>query len=71
MTPEVPRRVVRLVALQQESGLSLVMLTLRDLIAIILFGWATPAEIRASAAAVQAGQLAPDLHRAVETLGLP
>ncbi len=76
MTPEVQGRVVRLAALQQESGLSLVTLTLRYLvadpgIATILVGAATPVEIEESVAAVQAGPLAPDLHRAVEALGLP
>ena len=70
------RRVVRLAALQQESGLSLVTLTLRYLvadrsIATILVGAATPAEIGESVAAVQAGPLAADLHRAVDALGLP
>ena len=76
MTPEVQRRVVRLAALQQESGLSLVTLTLRYVIAdpsiaTILVGAATPAEIEESVAAGQAGPLAADLHRAVEALGLP
>ena len=76
MTPEVQRRVVRLAALQQDSGLSLTTLTLRYLvadrsIATILVGAATPAEIEESVAAVQAGPLASELHRAVEALGLP
>ncbi len=76
MTPEVQRRVARLVVLQQESGLSLVTLTLRYVvadrsIATILVGAATPAEIEESVAAVHAGPLAPDLHQAVEALGLP
>ena len=76
MTPEMQRRVGRLAALQQESGLSLTTLTLRYLvadrsIATILVGAATPAEIEESVMAVQAGPLAPDLHQAVEALGLP
>lgn len=76
MTPEMQRRVARLIPLQQESGLSLTTLTLRYLvadqsIATILVGAATPAEIEESVAAVQAGPLAPELHRAVEALGLP
>ena len=76
MTPEEQRRVVRLVELQRESQLSLVTLTLRYLvadpsIATILVGAATPAEIEESVAAVEAGPLAPDLHQAVEALGLP
>lgn len=76
MTPEVQSRVARLIPLQQESGLSLTTLTLRYLvadrsIATILVGAATPAEIEESVAAIQAGPLAPDLHRAVEVLGLP
>ena len=37
----------------------------------ILVGAATPAEIEEDVAAAQAGPLAPDLHRAVEELGLP
>ena len=54
----------------------MVTLTLRYLvadqdIATILVGAATPAEIEESVAAVQAGPLAPDLHQAVEALGLP
>ena len=76
MTPEMQSRVGRLAALQHESGLSLTTLTLRYLvadrsIATILVGAATPAEIEESVAAVQAGPLAADLHRAVEALGLP
>ena len=76
MTPAEQRRVERLVTLQRESRLSLVTLTLRYLvadqdIATILVGAATPAEIEESVAAVQAGPLAPDLHQAVEALGLP
>ncbi len=76
MTPEEQCRVLRLVELQRESRLSLVTLTLRYLvadqdIATILVGAATPAEIEESVAAVQAGPLAPDLHQAVEALGLP
>lgn len=76
MTPEMQSRVARLIPLQQESGLSLTTLTLRYLvadrsIATILVGAATPAEIEESVAAVQAGPLAADLHRAVEALGLP
>ena len=75
MTPEMQSRVGRLAALQQGSGLSLTTLTLRYLvadrsIATILVGAATPAEIEESVAAVQAGPLAPDLHQAVEALGL-
>ena len=76
MTPEEQARVPRLVELQQESQLSLVTLTLRYLVAdrsvaTILVGAATPAEIEESVAAVQAGPLPPDLHQAVEALGLP
>ena len=76
MTPEEQHRVARLVALQKDSQLSLVTLTLRYLvadpsIATTLVGAATPAEIEESVAAVQAGPLAPDLHREVEALGLP
>ena len=76
MTPGEQCRVLRLVELQRESRLSLVTLTLRYLvadqdIATILVGAATPAEIEESVAAVQAGPLAPDLHQAVEALGLP
>ena len=76
MTPEEQRRVLRLAELHQESQLSLVTLTLRYLvadrsIATILVGAATPSEIEESVAAVQAGPLPPDLHEAVEALGLP
>lgn len=37
----------------------------------ILVGASTPAEIEEDVAAAEAGSLPQDLHRAVETLGLP
>ncbi|MAG37376.1 MAG: hypothetical protein CL878_14170 [Dehalococcoidia bacterium] len=76
MSAEMHRLVLRLYALQEESGLSLVSLILRYLVAdpapaTILVGARKPAEIEESVAAVQAGPLPPDLHRAVENLALP
>ena len=76
LTPEVRSRVERLHALQQESGLSLVTLILRFLVAdpvlsTVLVGAAVPAEIEESVAAIRAGPLPADLHQAIETLGLP
>ena len=66
----------RLNDLQKASGLSLVALTIRYLIAdpaitTILVGAATPAEIEESVTAAQAGPLPADLHQAVEELGIP
>ena len=76
LTPDVHQRLERLYALQQQSGLSLVTLTLRYLLAdpavsAILVGAAAPSEIEESVAAVQAGSLPSDLHEAIEALGLP
>ncbi len=63
----------RLNDLQKASGLSLVALAIRYLIAdpaitTILVGAATPAEIEESVVAAQAGALPPDLHQALEEL---
>ena len=41
------------------------------ILATILVGAATPAEIEESVAAVKAGPLPSELHQAVEDLGLP
>ena len=71
--PELRPCLERLYALLKEAGLTLVALTLRYLMADagvsnILVGAATPTEIEQAVAAVQAGPLPPDLHRAVEQL---
>lgn len=76
VTLEIHERLSRLYELQQQSGLSLVALTLRYLVAdqsisTILVGAAAPSEIEESVAAVQAGPLPPELHDAIEGLGLP
>ena len=66
----------RLNELHKASGLSLVTLTIRYLIAdpaitTILVGAATPEELEESVVAAQAGPLPSDLHQAVEDLALP
>ncbi|MCZ6678412.1 MAG: aldo/keto reductase [Candidatus Poribacteria bacterium] len=66
----------RLNELQKASGLSLVTLTVRYLIAdpaitTILVGAATPEELEERVVAAQAGPLPPELHQAVEKLSLP
>jgi len=76
MTPEIHARFERLYALQRESGLSLVELTVRYLmgdtgVTTILVGASTPGELEESAAAAQAGPLPTDLHQAIEGLGSP
>ncbi len=75
-TPEILNRFERLYALQKDCGLSLVTMAVRFLMAdpavtTILIGAATPAEIEESVTAAQAGPLPPDLHQAVEELGVP
>ena len=64
-----------LLALQKDSGLSLVTLAIRFLVAnpdvtTLLIGATTPAEIEENVAAAEAGPLPPDLHQAVEELGV-
>ena len=76
MAPELRTRYETLCVVQRDSGISLVELTIRYLLAdsdysTILVGAATPAEIDEDVAAAQAGPLPPDLHQALEELGLP
>ena len=76
MTPELRDGMARLYAIQGESGLSSVELTIRYLladrnIATILVGAARPAEIEESVAAAEKGPLPADLHQAFEDLGTP
>ena len=76
LPPEMLERVGPLLDLQKESGLSLVAMALRFLIAdpdvtTLLIGATTPAEIEENVAAAEAGPLPQDLHQAVEALGLP
>ena len=66
----------RLNELQKASGLSLVTLTIRYLIAdpciaTILVGAATPEELEESVLAAQAGPLPSDLHHTLEELAAP
>ncbi len=75
LSPEVRERIEPLVALQKESGLSLVAMAIRFIIAdpdvaTLLVGATTPAEIEENVAAAEAGPLPPDLHQAVEELGV-
>jgi len=76
ITPEIRAHLERLYALQQECGLSLVVLTIRYLIAdpritTILVGAATPSELEESVAAAKQGPLPSGLHQAIEELGSP
>ncbi len=76
LPPEMLERVGPLLDLQKESGLSLVAMAIRFLIAdpdvtTLLIGATTPAEIEENVAAAEAGPLPQDLHQAVEALGLP
>ncbi|MDP6018598.1 MAG: aldo/keto reductase, partial [Candidatus Latescibacteria bacterium] len=75
MTEDVRERFVRLYDLQAESGLSLVELTVRFLLAepafaTMLIGAATPVQLEESVAAARRGQLPADLHTRIEALGL-
>ena len=68
--------VERLYSVQRDSGLSVVELTIRFLLAdrdfsTILVGAANPGEIEESVAAGEKGPLPTDLHAAIEDLGLP
>ena len=72
---DVVARFERLYKLQKECGLSLVNLTIRYLLAdsnitTIMVGASTPAELEESVTAAQQGPLPPDLHQAIEELGL-
>jgi len=74
-TPEFEDRIKRLYGIHRDSGLSVVELTLRYLVAdrdvsTILVGAANPGE-EESVAAGEAGPLPAELHAAVEELGLP
>ena len=76
MTPEIRAHFEQLYALQRDCGLSLVELTVRFLIGdpevtTIPVGATTPKELEESVAAAQQGPLPPDLHQAVEAIGLP
>ena len=73
-TPELRDRVERLYAVQRESGLSVVELTIRYLLAdrdvtAILVGASTPAEIEESVPAAEKGRLPGDLHQTLEEMG--
>lgn len=75
MSKTMKARLDTLSKLQRESGMSLVELTIRFLLAdksvsTILVGASQPSEIEASVAAARAGKLPPDLHDALEQLGV-
>ena len=75
MTEEVRERFTRLYKLQAASGMSLVELTVRFLLAdagfsTILIGAATASQLEESVAAGRRGPLSADLHAQVEALGL-
>lgn len=74
-TPELLDGIKSLRAICHDSGLSLVELTVRYLVAdrdvcTILVGAANPGEIEESVAAGEAGPLPADVHTAVEDIGL-
>ena len=69
-------RIKRLYAVHSDSGLSVVELTIRYLVAdrdvsTILVGAATPGEIEESVAGAERGLLPADLHTVIEDLELP
>ena len=71
MSSEEWHRCLRLREIHQESGLSMVALCVRYLIAdpdvsVVLVGAAAPAEIEESVFAAYEGPLPPDIHEAVE-----
>ncbi len=75
-TPECNDRIKRLDGIHRDSGLSVVELTIRYLVAdhdvsTILVGAANPGEIEESFAAGEAGPLPAELQAAVEERGLP
>ena len=75
MTEDVRSRFVRLYELQAQSGLSLIELSVRFLLAepgfaTMLIGAATPAQLQQSIAAARNGCLSDDLHTEIEALGL-
>ncbi len=76
VTPEVSTRLVKLYDLQKASGLSLLNMAVRYMIAdldvsIILIGAARPGELEECVTAAQEGSLPPDLYQRIEELGLP
>ena len=75
VTPEIRDRLPALYDLQEACGLSLIELGIRYVmgtqdISTILMGAAIPSELEKSVRAAQNGPLPPDLHQAVEDLGL-
>jgi aryl-alcohol dehydrogenase-like predicted oxidoreductase len=75
MTDDVRDRFVRLYAIQAESAMSLVELTVRFLLAdpgfaTMLIGAATPAQLEESVAAARLGPLPDDLQAQIEALGI-
>ena len=71
---DMPEEIERLYAVQRESGISVLELTIRYLLAdsdvtAILVGAAKPAEIEESVEVAQKGPLPADLHQTLEKLG--
>ena len=71
---DMPDQLERLQAVARESGISVLELTLRYLIAdrdvtAVLVGASTPAEIGESVGAAGKGPLPADLHQTIEELG--
>jgi D-threo-aldose 1-dehydrogenase len=74
--PEMRSPDARLNEIQKVTGLSLVTLTVRYLVAdpaitTILVGASTPVELEESVAAAEEGPLPPDLHEALKALAVP
>mgnify|MGYP001079075931 CR=1 FL=1 len=75
VTPEVKIKLAGLYELQKASGLSLVNIAVRYMLAdqsisTVLVGAKNPAELEECVAAAKQGPLPSDLHRAIEELGL-
>ena len=73
---DMPEQLERLYAVQRESGISVLELTIRYLLAdrdvtAILVGAAKPAEIEESVGAAEKGPLPADLHHTLEEMGTP
>ena len=75
LPPDTQKSLASVYAIQQETGIALVELGIRYLLAdasisTILVGAATPAEIEESVAAGEKGPLPPEIHEALERIGL-
>ena len=75
MTPQLRDSIAKLYQIQEETGISLVQLSVRFVLrkeqpAVILIGASTPAELEESVQAVHDGPLPEDLHTEIEKIGV-